>query len=108
MYVSPFIGMDATYHFRIIPPASRTNIVIRQEDAEGLLLAASFAGARQEITDRSLAKILCRFPLLTLKVMLGIHWEALRLWLKGLHVFAHEPATNPIESSIGRPTTTKS
>ena len=107
MYVSPFISMDTAYHFRIIPPAVRTNIVIRQEDAEGLLLAASFAGARQEMTGWSLTKILCRFPLLTLKIMLGIHWEALRLWLMGLKVFAHEPAANPVESSIGKPTTSK-
>ncbi len=108
MYVSPFIGMDTAYNFRIIPPAARTNIVIRQEDAEGLLLAASFTGARQEMTGWSLTKILCRFPLLTLKIMLGIHWEALRLWLMGLKVFAHEPAANPVESSIGNPTTSKS
>ena len=108
MYVSPFMNMDATYHFRISPPAARTNIVIRQEDAEGLLLTASFAGARQEMTGWSLTNILCRFPLLTFKVMSAIHWEALQLWLKGLKVFAHEPAASPIESSISNPKPSKS
>ena len=108
MYVSPFMNMDATYHFRIVPPAARTNIVIRQEDDDGLLLAASFAGTRQEITSWSLTNILCRFPLLTFKIISAIHWEALRLWLKGLKVFAHEPAARPIESSIGNPKASKS
>lgn len=100
MYVSPFIGMDAAYHFRIVPPAARTNIVIRQEDADGLLLAASFAGARQPFSTGTLARTLARFPLLTLKIVAGIHWEALRLWIKGLKVFAHAPAAQPIQSSI--------
>ena len=108
MYVSPFIGMDAAYHFRIVPPSDRTIVVIRQEDTEGVLLAASFVGTRQKISGWSLIKVLCRFPLLTVKIMFGIHWEALRLLLKGLKVFAHEPAANPIDSSIGHPTTSKS
>jgi len=83
LYVSPFIGMDADYHFRIVPPGDGVNVVIRQEDAEGLLLAASFQGRRIELGHWRLARTLLRFPLLTVKVMAGIHWEALKLWLKG-------------------------
>ena len=97
--------MDSIYYFRIVPPEERTNVVIRQEDAEGLLLAASFAGERIGITGKTLTKILARFPLLTLKVTIGIHWEALQLWIKGLRFIIHKPADNLVESSIGRPTT---
>ena len=53
LYVSPFIGMDTDYYFRIVPPKDSVNIVIRQEDAEGLLLAASFRGGRLPLTARS-------------------------------------------------------
>ncbi len=100
LYVSPFIQMDTDYHFRIVPPGGGINIVIRQEDAEGLLLAASFRGERVPLTDRSLTRCLIRFPLLTLKVMAGIHWEALKLWRKGLPLFSHRPAGHPVQSSI--------
>ena len=103
MYVSPFIGMESTYHFRVVPPASRINVVIRQEDVNGLLLAASFKGDRTDISGRALAMTLARFPLLTFKVTAGIHWEALQLWIKGLKFIAHTPADNRIESSIGQP-----
>ena len=61
-------------------------------------------------TDRrlpSLAAALIRFPFLTLKVMGGIHWEALRLWLKGLPVFSHRPAPRPVQSSVGHTHTTR-
>ena len=92
MYVSPFIAMDAQYHFRIVPPGGRVNIVIREEDADGLLLAASFRGQARPFTGGALARILVRFPLMTLKIVAGIHWEACRLLLKGLPVFRHEPA----------------
>ena len=107
LYVSPFIGMDCDYHFRIVPPGKNINIVIRQEDAEGLLLAASFQGNRTEITERSLARLLIRFPLLTVKIVAGIHWEAVRLWLKGLHVFPHSPTSGPVQSSVGKLQTTR-
>jgi hypothetical protein len=99
LYVSPFIAMEADYHFRIVPPGDGVNIVIREEDGEGLLLAAAFRGKRQAWSGRALAGCLARFPLLTLKIITGIHWEALRLWLKGFPVFAHEPAPAPVQSS---------
>jgi DUF1365 family protein len=44
---------------------------------------------RREITGRSLAGVLLRFPLLTLKIIGAIHWEALRLWLKRVPVYVH-------------------
>lgn len=100
LYVSPFVQMETDYHFRIVPPGDGINIVIRQEDAEGLLLAASFRGKRVPLTDRSLARCLIRFPFLTLKVMAGIHWEALKLWRKGLPVFSHKPADQAVRSSV--------
>jgi len=102
LYVSPFIGMEADYFFRIVPPGDTVNVVIRQEDSDGLLLAASFQGKRIPISPRSLARTLIRFPLLTLKVICGIHWEAMRLWLKGVPFFSHQPAIKPVQTSVER------
>ncbi len=102
LYVSPFIGMDAEYQFRIVPPSESVNIVIRQEDADGLLLAASFRGARTPLNQRALALCLAAFPFLTLKITTAIHWEALLLWLKGCRVFPHVPAPMPVQSSVDR------
>lgn len=100
LYVSPFIAMDCDYHFRIVPPGETVNIAIREEDGEGLLLAASFRGERKTFDAAAALRILARFPLLTLKIIAGIHWEAARLWLKGLRVFPHRPAAVPVDSSI--------
>ena len=101
LYVSPFLGMDMDYHFRIVPPEDAVNIVIRQEDADGLLLAAYFKGKREALTERALARSLARFPLMTMKIIAAIHWEALLLWLKGFRIFAHSPAAAPVQSSVG-------
>jgi DUF1365 family protein len=102
LYVSPFIGMDAEYQFCTVPPDDGVNIVIRQEDADGLLLAASFNGKRRALTGAALARVLAEFPFLTVKIICGIHWEALRMWMRGFPVFAHTPAAAPIQSSVGR------
>ena len=83
-HVSPFIGMAATYHFSVTPPGESVAIVIREDDSEGTLLHASFAGKRVELSDRSLLAAFLRHPLLALKVIGGIHWEALKLWRKGI------------------------
>ena len=50
---------------------------------------ATMALNRRPISSRSLAGVLVRFPLLTLKVIAGIHWEALRLWAKRVPFHEH-------------------
>jgi DUF1365 family protein len=92
LYVSPFVPMDCTYNFRIEPPEASVLIAIAERDADGLLLSASFWGKRQELTDRSLLGAFLRYPLMTFKVTAAIHWEALRLWLKGVRYIARKPA----------------
>jgi len=91
-YVSPFVPMDCRYEFRLTPPDETVRIAIEDFDADGPLLVAVFSGARQPLTAGSLRRLLLRYPLMTLKVMAAIHWEALRLWAKGLPVFRHRPA----------------
>lgn len=88
-YVSPFLGPSATYHFRIAPPKDTVSIAIRQEAADVLVLAASFRGTYQSLTSASLARHICRFPLMTLKIIAAIHWEAVKLLWKGFAIFPH-------------------
>ncbi|MCG8508800.1 MAG: DUF1365 domain-containing protein [Rhodospirillales bacterium] len=81
-YVSPFIEMAANYRFRITVPGDRAMIAISESDEEGPLLHATFNAERGDLSDTPLTASLFRYPLLTAKVIGGIHWEALRLWLK--------------------------
>ena len=89
LYVSPFIPMNCTYDFRIVAPGEAVKVVIREEDRDGLLLVAAFRGRRHPLTDAGLARMAIRYPLMTFKVIAGIHWEALWLWLKGAPIFPH-------------------
>ena len=91
-FVSPFMPMDCVYDFSILPPGPRVQILISESDAEGRLLSASFSGEYGALTDAGLLRAMLRHPLMTLKVTLGIHWEALRLLAKGLRIYRHAPA----------------
>ncbi len=100
-YVSPFIEMEQQYQFRVrLPDQDRVAVAIRESDPTGPLLHAAFSGSRREITDRSLALTALVFPLMTLKVIAGIHWEALKLWFKGAR-FISRPAPPERTVSFG-------
>jgi DUF1365 family protein len=86
LYVSPFLDMAMTYHFRVVPPAERVAIGITADDATGTVLAASFAGRHVELTDAALVRAFLRHALLAIRVLGGIHWEALKLWRKGVRL----------------------
>lgn len=90
-FVSPFMPMDCVYHFTINPPGETVSVGIVESDEEGTLLTASFAGERENLTDAALLRAVLAHPLMTLKVTLAIHWEAVRLLLKGLRVYRHTP-----------------
>ncbi len=94
-YVSPFIGMKARYNFRIRLPAKVLSVVIRQQVPEGELLVATQNGRRSKLTSMALLSTLLRYPLMTYKVMGAIHWEALRLWLKGARLTPRPGKENP-------------
>lgn len=85
-YVSPFMDMDLVYHFRLTKPAARIAVGINASKGGERVLHASLAGLRRELTDRALLQTFLGIPLITAKVTLAIHWEALRLWLKGLRL----------------------
>ncbi len=90
-YVSPFLSNACRYQFRIRPPASNVAVAIGEEENGRAILNASFAGDRRPLTDRSLAAMLLRYPLMTVKVVLAIHFEAVRLMLKGIKRHPHAP-----------------
>jgi DUF1365 family protein len=82
-YVSPFMDMDLTYRFRVAAPDERVTLTIHTGDRDGPMLIAALAGKRRPMTDGTLLRVLASHPLVTLKVIGGIHWHALRMVLKG-------------------------
>jgi DUF1365 family protein len=91
LFVSPFAHMDMSYQFRLNHPAETQVIVIRASDKDSVVITASYTAKRKTLTAKQLLRQFFRFPFQTLKVVLGIHWEALRLFLKGVPWFKHLP-----------------
>ncbi len=91
-YVSPFLDMNLLYDFDVSPPDERVAVTVRARDADGPMIVASLSGARQTLTDTRLFKAFFSYPLLTIKVVVAIHWEALFIWLKKTGLRTRPPA----------------
>jgi len=112
-YVSPFIDMPMRYHFRLSTPAADVKLRILETDSSGPLLAATFHGRRRDLNAAQLLRSFCALPLVTLKIVAAIHWEALRLWIKGARLVprsmsatghsARNPASNTVLASSDSP-----
>lgn len=91
-YVSPFMDMDLRYEFRVSPPDDTVSVTIRGVQAGAPMIVATLAGRRRALTDGMLLKTFLAHPLVTLKVIAAIHWEALKLWRKGIGLRPHVAA----------------
>jgi uncharacterized protein len=83
-FVSPFLEMNLAYEFQIVPPGENTSVAMIVKRGADVALTASFAGERLALTDANIMRVWAGNPLMTLMVVAGIHWEALRIWLKGI------------------------
>ncbi len=83
-HVSPLIAMNARYRIRTTAPDDRLAVLIRESDDEGEFLVATLTGERRDLTDAALLGRFIRIPFLTLKIIVAIHFEAIRLMLRGV------------------------
>jgi DUF1365 family protein len=95
--------MAMRYHFRIVPPGDIVRLRILETDAGGPLLAATFSGTRRAMSTAALLAAAAALPLMTLKVIGAIHWEALRLWIKGARLVPRPPEPPPSPGFAPRP-----
>ena len=82
-YVSPFMDMDTYYNFKLLNPGEKLSVFIKQTDDKGIVLTATQSGDRKEFSFKQLMINFFKYPLMTLKIIGSIHFEALLLWKKG-------------------------
>ena len=83
-HVSPFIEMNCLYYFKILKPTDKLLVVINQNDDSGKLLFASQDGLKNELNNKNLMISYISNPLMSFKIIGAIHFEALKLWIKGI------------------------
>jgi hypothetical protein len=87
--VSPFMSMDLEYEWTFTEPGTRVSVHMEDFDKEGRMFEAELTAERREITGSTLARMLVKYPLVTVKVIVGIYWQAFRLWRRGVPFYGH-------------------
>ena len=83
-HVSPFIEMNCNYFFKILRPSDKISVVIDQYQFNEKILFASQDGKRVDFNSKELLKSYLKHPLMTFKIISAIHFEAFKLWIKGI------------------------
>ena len=83
-HVSPFIEMNCKYFFRLLKPGEKISVIIDQYQTDEKILYASQDGQRVDFNTKELIKSYFKHPLMTFKIISAIHFEAFKLWVKGI------------------------
>ena len=83
-HVSPFIEMNSTYYFKIAKPDEKISVYIDQYADENKLLVALQEGIKVVLNNKNLIKVFFSHPMMSFKIILAIHFEAFKLWIKGI------------------------
>jgi DUF1365 family protein len=97
LHVSPFFGLEQRYRYAFAEPAETMYARIEVHEDGRMPLHAVLAGRRRELTNASVLRFLARYPLMPLQVLALIHWQALKLFVRGVP-FHHKP---PFEAGRG-------
>ena len=89
MHVSPFMPMDIDYRWALSRPGESVSVYMASSKDGQKIFDATMALERQRISGPALAGVLLQYPFQTIKVILAIHWEALRLWVKRCPFYEH-------------------
>jgi len=103
-YVSPFMDMSQDYAFRVRPPGETIAVSITSSQHGKAVIHTALHGNRMPLTTAALLRRCISHPLLTLKVISAIHWEALRIWRKGIRIRPRHPAPGHA-ATLGYPAT---
>jgi uncharacterized protein len=102
MHVSPFMGMAVDYDWIFTAPGEQLVAHMNTLSGGKAFFDATLQLERRPWTRNQLHRALAAYPLMTLRVICGIHWEAFRLWLKGVPVFAHPNKAGGLEPGQDR------
>lgn len=100
-HVSPFMPMDIEYDWRFSEPGQRLNVHMENYQQGSKLFDATLKLERTPMTGLNMARVLIRFPVVTLKVVAGIYFEAMRLWLKKTPFYSHPEKKEAPEQAKG-------
>ncbi|RYE57772.1 MAG: DUF1365 domain-containing protein [Sphingobacteriales bacterium] len=94
LHVSPFNPIDMQYQWESTTPEKTLAIHLENWKDDQKIMDATMTLVREKLTEKSMNLILIRFPLMTVKIIASIYWQALKLWLKGVPTFKHTKSPN--------------